>query len=67
MGYRRIAENAKVIHHMNDMLQKKRVTTQPIAPKSNEALANFTPRQLIDELKARGYTGELKYTYTIKL
>ena len=46
---------------------KKRVTTQPIAPKSNEALANFTPRQLIDELKARGYTGELKYTYTIKL
>lgn len=34
---------------------------------SNEALAKFTPRQLIDELKARGYTGELKYTYTIKL
>ena len=35
--------------------------------RSNEALAKFTPRQLIDELKARGYTGELKYTYTIKL
>lgn len=31
MGYRRIAENAKVIYHMNDMSQKKRVTTQPIA------------------------------------
>lgn len=33
----------------------------------NPALAEFTPRQLIDELRKRGYTGELKYTQTIKL
>lgn len=46
---------------------KKTSNNTANSPKSNEALANFTPRQLIDELKARGYTGELKYTYTIKL
>ena len=33
----------------------------------NPALAEFTPRQLIDELRKRGYTGELKYTQIIKL
>lgn len=35
--------------------------------KVNLELAAFTPRQLMEELKARGYTGELKYTQTIKL
>ena len=34
---------------------------------SNSELARFTPRELITELKARGYTGELKYTQTISL
>lgn len=33
----------------------------------NPALAEFTPRQLINELRKRGYTGELKYTQIIKL
>ena len=32
-----------------------------------EELAKFSPRELIAELKARGYTGELKYTQTISL
>lgn len=35
--------------------------------KANPELAAFTPRQLMEELKARGYTGELKYVQTIKL
>lgn len=34
---------------------------------TNPELARFTPRQLIDELKARGYSGQLKYTHTITL
>lgn len=34
---------------------------------SNPELAKFTPRQLMDELKARGYSGELQYTQKIKL
>lgn len=33
----------------------------------NPDLAKVTPRQLIEELKARGYTGELKSTQVIKL
>ena len=35
--------------------------------KVNPKLAEFTPRQLMEELKARGYTGELKFTQVIKL
>lgn len=34
---------------------------------SNSDLAKFTPRQLMDELKARGYTGELQFTQKIML
>ncbi|MBA7489027.1 MAG: hypothetical protein HG422_08395 [Prevotella sp.] len=34
---------------------------------SDPELARFTPRQLIAELRTRGYSGELKYTQIIKL
>lgn len=34
---------------------------------SNPELARFSPRELIAELKSRGYTGELKFTQTISL
>lgn len=34
---------------------------------TNTELVKFTPRQLMDELKARGYEGELKFTQTIRL
>lgn len=30
-------------------------------------LSKFTPRQLIEELRKRGYKGTLKYEYEIKL
>ncbi len=33
----------------------------------NPELERFTPRQLIEELKNRGYTGELQYVQKIKL
>ena len=33
----------------------------------NPKLANFTPRELIEELRTRGYKGTLEYTKTITL
>lgn len=33
----------------------------------NPALAEFTPRQLIEELRARGYKGELTFTQIVKV
>lgn len=33
----------------------------------NPELSNFTPRQLIQELRDRGYRGTLTYTHEIKL
>ena len=34
---------------------------------NNPDLATFTPKQLMDELRSRGYTGELKYVQVIKI
>lgn len=33
----------------------------------NPALVNFKSRELLDELRARGYRGELKITQSVKL
>lgn len=38
-----------------------------LAKQGKPDLAQFTPRQLIEELKNRGYTGELQYVQKIKL
>ena len=59
-------------HELNRMRIKPKLPQQKVPQiggggKVNPELAAFTPRQLMEELKARGYTGELKYTQTIKL
>ena len=40
------------------------IITPPLIDKSNcnQALAQFTPRELIEELRARGYKGKLQIT-----
>lgn len=43
--------------HINETPQKT----------SNPDLAQFTPRQLIEELRSRGYKGTLTYEFTITL
>lgn len=43
------------------------ITAAATANVLGNPLAAFSPRQLIDELRRRGYTGELKYTNIIKL
>lgn len=47
--------------------QKERVRTNYTNNHCNPDLAQFTPRQLIEELKNRGYTAELQYVQKIKL
>lgn len=47
--------------------QNERVRTNHNKNHCNPDLAQFTPRQLIEELKNRGYTGELQYVQKIKL
>lgn len=47
--------------------QKERARTNYTNNHCHPDLAQFTPRQLIEELKNRGYTGELQYVQKIKL
>lgn len=47
--------------------QKERVRNYHINKYCNPDLAQFTPRQLIEELRLRGYTGEIQYVQKIKL
>ena len=47
--------------------QKERVRALHTNKYCNPDLAQFTPRQLIEELKKRGYSGEIQYVQKIKL
>lgn len=44
-----------------------RFTSKTHSKCCNPELGRFTPRQLIEELRHRGYTGELQYVQKIKL
>ncbi len=44
-----------------------RFTSKAHCNHCNPDLAQFTPRQLIEELRHRGYTGEIQYVQKIKL
>lgn len=39
----------------------------PLRGQSDSPLAGFTPRQLMEELKSRGYSGKLTYTNVIDI
>lgn len=41
--------------------------TSPIKGSPDSPLGAYTPRELMDELKRRGYHGELRFLHTIKL
>lgn len=47
--------------------QKERIRGHKINKDCNPELAQFTLRQLIEELKKRGYSGEIQYVQKIKL
>lgn len=50
-----------------DLLKKSRNTNKSNKIYFNPDLAKFQPRELICELRARGYSGTLSYTQTINV
>lgn len=50
-----------------DSKRNQRVSALNVKGAADSRLAEFTPRELIEELRSRGYRGELQYTYTIKV
>ena len=71
----RVLKNGDLYKICGDCITAKRVASYKHNRNTKEQeererqteLSKFTPRELIAELRLRGYTGELKYTSVIKL
>lgn len=67
-GYQNYCKEYSKEYHKKNYVSKKQVNDSAkklLKMYTNPELAKFQPRELIAELRARGYSGELQYTQRI--